>query len=138
MLSSSRALLPLNIHHFFHSQTSSKFSHSQTSYFVVYFSIIIKMLPNFMNPFKVESQEVKQRRKHVMSSIESTTMDVGLRLLPQITSSKGKSNILIKSAVKMENQTIPIDFCFLKTCNLCNKQLSPNKDIYMYRYILTN
>ncbi|KAK7275510.1 hypothetical protein RIF29_16629 [Crotalaria pallida] len=101
------------------------------------------MLPKFMSrPFKVGIQEGKiKRRKHMMSSIhdESTTMDVGLRLLPQITSSKTKSNtnVLVKSAVvrlKAANQTTPLEFfCFLKTCNLCNKQLSPNKDIYMYR-----
>ncbi|XP_057455004.1 FCS-Like Zinc finger 17-like [Lotus japonicus] len=97
------------------------------------------MLPKFMSPFKfkVESQEGKmlnRRKKHVMSSIEGTTMDVGLRLLPQITSSKSKSsNVLVKSAVKKANQTSPSEFCFLKNCNLCNKQLSPDKDIYMYR-----
>lgn len=110
-----------------------------------------------MSHFKVESsqegkknKQVNRRRKHVMmmgsidssSSSSTATMDaeVGLRLLPQITSSKTKSNnVLVKSAVlkkiKANNQTIPKDFCFLKTCNLCNKQLSPDKDIYMYRYI---
>ncbi|CAK8560517.1 unnamed protein product [Lathyrus sativus] len=60
-------------------------------------------------------------------------MEVGLRLLPYIISSKSNSNILIKSAVKKPNQTISMDFCFLKTCNLCNKHLSQDKDIYMYR-----
>ncbi|KAG4937941.1 hypothetical protein JHK82_045750 [Glycine max] len=95
------------------------------------------MLPKFIiSPFKVESQEgkhVNKRRKHVRS-FESTNMDVGLRLLPQITSSKNTSNVLLKSAMRKTNQqSIPQDFCFLKTCNLCNKQLSPDKDIYMYR-----
>ncbi|KAJ1390571.1 Zf-FLZ domain [Sesbania bispinosa] len=96
------------------------------------------MLAKIMSPFKVEFQEGKQlnkRRKH-FSSIESTTMDVGLRILPQITSnsSKSKSNVLVKSAVvKKAIQTSPVDFCFLKTCNLCNRHLSPDKDIYMYR-----
>ncbi|XP_061361915.1 FCS-Like Zinc finger 17-like [Gastrolobium bilobum] len=94
------------------------------------------MFPKFMSPFKVESQEGKQlnkrRRKHI-SSIQSTHMNVGLRVLTQITNSKTKSNVLVKSAVRNTNQTIPIDFCFLKACNLCNKQLRPDKDIYMYR-----
>ncbi|XP_028239971.1 agamous-like MADS-box protein AGL28 [Glycine soja] len=95
------------------------------------------MLPKFIiSPFRVESQEgkhVNKRRKHVIS-FESTNMDVGLRLLPQITSSNSTSNVLLKSAVRKANQqSIPQDFCFLKTCNLCNKQLSPDKDIYMYR-----
>ncbi|XP_058745469.1 FCS-Like Zinc finger 17-like [Vicia villosa] len=60
-------------------------------------------------------------------------MEVGLRLLPHIITSKNNSNILIKSALKKPNQTIPMDFCFLKTCNLCDKNLSQDKDIYMYR-----
>ncbi|XP_027337740.1 FCS-Like Zinc finger 17-like [Abrus precatorius] len=93
------------------------------------------MLPKFITHFKLESQEEKQlnkRRKHV-NSFDSTTMDVGLRLLPQITSSKSTSNVLVKSAMRKPNQTNPLDFCFLQTCNLCNKQLSPDKDIYMYR-----
>ncbi|OIW04541.1 hypothetical protein TanjilG_13923 [Lupinus angustifolius] len=97
------------------------------------------MLPKFMRPFKMENQEVKlvnKRRKHV-SSIESTTMDIGLRFFTQITnsSSKSNSNVVVKSAVRLKtNQTTPLEFfCFLKTCNLCNKQLSPDKDIYMYR-----
>ncbi|XP_019430225.1 PREDICTED: uncharacterized protein LOC109337656 [Lupinus angustifolius] len=94
------------------------------------------MLPKFMSPFKMEIQEGNKRRKHV-SSIESTTMYVGLRLLTQITSSKTKSNsnILVKSALRLKaNQNTSLEFfCFLKTCSLCNKQLSPDKDIYMYR-----
>ncbi|KAK7294521.1 hypothetical protein RJT34_17410 [Clitoria ternatea] len=98
----------------------------------------LTMLQKLMSPFKVESQEekyVNKRRSHG-SSLESVTMDVGLRLVPQITSSNStsKSNrVLVKSVIRKPNQTPPQDFCFLKTCNLCNKQLSPNKDIYMYR-----
>ncbi|KAG5020534.1 hypothetical protein JHK87_016389 [Glycine soja] len=93
------------------------------------------MLPKFIiSPFRVESQEgmhVNKRRKHVRS-FESTNMDVGLRLLPQITSSNSTSNVLLKSAVRKANQqSIPQDLCFLKTCNLCNKQQSPDKDIYI-------
>ncbi|ESW07367.1 hypothetical protein PHAVU_010G124000 [Phaseolus vulgaris] len=96
------------------------------------------MLTKFIvSPFKVEHQEGKhamnKRRKHERS-FESTNMDVGLRLLPQITSSKTTSNVLLKSAMRKPNQSIPQQhFCFLKTCNLCKKQLSPDKDIYMYR-----
>ncbi|RZB52664.1 FCS-Like Zinc finger 17-like [Glycine soja] len=94
------------------------------------------MLPKFIiSPFRVESQEgkhVNKRRKHVRS-FKSTNMDVGLRLLPQITSSNSTSNVLLKSAVRKANQqSIPQDLCFLKTYNLCNKQLCPDKDIYLY------
>ncbi|CAJ1950659.1 unnamed protein product [Sphenostylis stenocarpa] len=60
-------------------------------------------------------------------------MDVGLRLLPQITSSKSTSNVLLKSAMRRPNQPIPQDFCYLKNCNLCHKKFRPDKDIYMYR-----
>ncbi|XP_028752101.1 FCS-Like Zinc finger 17-like [Neltuma alba] len=70
------------------------------------------------------------------SSSAESSMNVGLRLLPQITSSNNKSNVLLQSAVrKRSNQSCrPLeDFCYLKTCNLCNKKLSPDKDIYMYR-----
>ncbi|MED6187536.1 hypothetical protein PIB30_077360 [Stylosanthes scabra] len=53
-------------------------------------------------------------------------------------------NVLVKSSLLVrnkehnhQNQTCPQpqeeDYCFLKTCNLCNKQLRPDKDIYMYR-----
>ena len=105
------------------------------------------MLPKFMNPFKVECQQGKrliQTKKHSSphgggchaSSIEHIIgMDVGVRLLTQIINSKGKSDVLVKSALRKvtQSQTIPVDFCFLKTCNLCSKQLSPHKDIYRYR-----
>jgi len=118
------------------------FNNSSTSNFsllYIPFSFCVSpltMLPKFIiGPFKVEHQEgkhVNKRRKHERS-FESTNMDVGLRLLPQITTSK--RNVLLKSAMRKPNQSIPQDFCFLKTCNLCNKHLSPDKDIYMYRYI---
>ncbi|KAK4269018.1 hypothetical protein QN277_022227 [Acacia crassicarpa] len=72
------------------------------------------------------------------SSCGESFMNVGLRLLPQITSCSNKSNrVLLKSAVirtrKQTSRPILEDFCYLKTCNLCNKKLSPDKDIYMYR-----
>lgn len=77
------------------------------------------------------------------SSEASMDINVGLRLLPQIitnsSSSKSKSNILLKSEMRRKrNQTNPQDSCYLKTCNLCNKKLKPDKDIYMYRYIHIN
>ncbi|KAF7843674.1 FCS-Like Zinc finger 17-like [Senna tora] len=73
--------------------------------------------------------------KFIKSNISAdTSMDVGLRLLPQITTnSQSKSNVLLKSAMRKRNLSNPLDFCYLKTCNLCNKKLSPDKDIYMYR-----
>ncbi|XP_054779867.1 FCS-Like Zinc finger 17-like [Prosopis cineraria] len=71
------------------------------------------------------------------SSCAESSMNVGLRLLPQISiPNNSKSNVLLKSAVRKGDQTRPNldqDFCYLKTCNLCNKKLSPDKDIYMYR-----
>lgn len=132
-------MVPLNINHSFLSRT-----HPLPISFLLYIPFLfcvspLTMLTKFIvSPFKVEHQEGKhamnKRRKHERS-FESTNMDVGLRLLPQITSSKTTSNVLLKSAMRKPNQSIPQQhFCFLKTCNLCKKQLSPDKDIYMYRY----
>jgi len=135
-------MVPLNISHSFLS-TIHPLPFSFLSPLCAPFSFCVSpltMLPKFINisPFKVEHQQelkhVNKRRKHE-KSFESSS--VGLRLLPQITTtSNNTSNVLFKSAMRKPNQySIPHDFCFLKTCNLCNKHLSPDKDIYMYRYI---
>ncbi|KAK7338206.1 hypothetical protein VNO77_18809 [Canavalia gladiata] len=88
------------------------------------------MFGKLKSPFKVEC---KERKSSEVSSIESSGLEVGLRLLIQITNSKGTSNVIVQSALRKVNQTSPLHCCFLQTCNLCNKQLSPDKDIYMYR-----
>ncbi|XP_028796264.1 FCS-Like Zinc finger 17 [Neltuma alba] len=115
------------------------------------------MLPKFMSPFKVEEEQPEklkkkkkkkltdQKRNSTSSSAEDgggrrrrtdeTHMDViGLRLVTQITNPKTKSNnVVVKSSLRKSNLTIGATTCFLKTCSLCNKILSLDKDIYMYR-----
>ncbi|KAI4329033.1 hypothetical protein L6164_021340 [Bauhinia variegata] len=109
------------------------------------------MISKFMSPFKLEGHDGKQQSKkikrssaggrcHVNSSPNRTTVVdvVGLRFITHIANLQSKSNnIVMKSAVvRKGNQTRPVvnsDFCYLKTCDLCNKKLSPEKDIYMYR-----
>ncbi|XP_010244526.1 PREDICTED: protein MARD1-like [Nelumbo nucifera] len=62
---------------------------------------------------------------------------VGLRILIQC--SRGdQSNTIVKSAFRLRiPRTTPrsqeSDHRFLKSCHLCQKQLSPMKDVYMYR-----
>ncbi|XP_062156895.1 FCS-Like Zinc finger 17-like [Alnus glutinosa] len=90
------------------------------------------MLARVKSPFKLED-------KKSISNKES--LPVGLRILVQI--SHGESNILVKSALRSCQRTSqghhhlqtskPVESCFLKTCQLCNKKLSPDKDVYMYR-----
>ncbi|XP_059458650.1 FCS-Like Zinc finger 17-like [Corylus avellana] len=87
------------------------------------------MLPRFKSPFRLEDSY----GGHACS--EKKSLAVGLRILVQI--SHGESNILVKSALrscKPSSQTKPLEYsCFLKTCQLCNKKLCPDKDVYMYR-----
>ncbi|KAK1308449.1 hypothetical protein QJS10_CPA09g00028 [Acorus calamus] len=58
---------------------------------------------------------------------------VGLRIL--IDRAQNAPNVLTKSALKMNRSTRqrPPESGFLKVCYLCNKDLSPDKDVYMYR-----
>ncbi|KAJ7951442.1 Protein of unknown function (DUF581) [Quillaja saponaria] len=60
---------------------------------------------------------------------------VGLRILITHTiNSQRKSNVVVKSALRSEQQNNSLQSsCFLKTCNLCKKKFNPDKDIYMYR-----
>ncbi|CAA2990341.1 uncharacterized protein LOC111374895 [Olea europaea var. sylvestris] len=71
-----------------------------------------------------------------MLSIEPNS---GLRILIQLKN--GESNVVFNTASKLINpsfylnQTQPpsIHSCFLKLCFLCNKHLSLDKEVYMYR-----
>ncbi|KAJ8648284.1 hypothetical protein MRB53_001307 [Persea americana] len=57
---------------------------------------------------------------------------VGLRIL--IHRSQKESNIVNKFMfINQTSPPSPIISSFLNACHLCKKQLSPNKDIYMYR-----
>ncbi|KAL4625170.1 hypothetical protein ACB092_05G005300 [Castanea dentata] len=107
------------------------------------------MLLKFKSPFKMEDEVNKQSKQHNKSSYAGqavsnigTSLAVGLRILTQV--SHGESNILVKSALKLTQptsypqfpphlQTKSLESCFLKMCHLCDKELSLDKDVYMYR-----
>ncbi|GLT46182.1 hypothetical protein SLA2020_199560 [Shorea laevis] len=84
------------------------------------------MLPKFKTPFG--DTEDKRRA------------DVGLRILTQISQGKKPINVVVKSALIKLNPppaaasaAATPESCFLKSCHLCKKQLSLNKEVYMYR-----
>ncbi|XP_059643832.1 FCS-Like Zinc finger 17-like [Cornus florida] len=75
------------------------------------------------------------------SSYKSSVAD-GLRILIQISQDKS-NNVVIKPSLKLNKPTFQLNqippnsldqySCFLKSCHLCRKSLSPDKDVYMYR-----
>ncbi|KAA8540204.1 hypothetical protein F0562_024233 [Nyssa sinensis] len=105
-------------------------------------------LPKSRNPINLEGEEGEEISKkksgfsdHAYASSYKSSVAVGLRILIQL--SKGESNVglIVKPTLKLSKSTfgrnqIPAsshDSCFLKSCFLCNKNLSPHKDVYMYR-----
>lgn len=76
---------------------------------------------------------------------KSSVAVVGLGLLlTQISQGKKSSNIVVKSGLRLRSRTTITGrgsrlgqqhSCFLKACHLCNKGLSLDKEVYMYRYI---
>ncbi|XP_022720806.1 uncharacterized protein LOC111278445 [Durio zibethinus] len=104
------------------------------------------MLLKLRSPIKPEegSEEGKNKPTYASSSKCSSSVVVGLRILTQI--SQGKSNIIVKPALKISlpatrkhrhgssGRSPPVDHsCFLKSCHLCHKNLSLDKEVYMYR-----
>ena len=114
------------------------------------------MLLKFKSPFKWEDQQKENHHNkemnrsilcketkygcHERAVVKSSNYAVGLRFL---ISSQGESNyVVVKSSLRLSSQvndsssrSSTLDSCFLKTCNLCNKRLSLEKEVYMYRYI---
>ncbi|OAY36334.1 FCS-Like Zinc finger 17 [Manihot esculenta] len=82
-----------------------------------------------------------QDSKSTYATSNKESMVVGLQTLVQISSeATSKSNVVLKSALKKVNHHLPaaasattFESCYLKSCFLCNKNLSLDKDIYMYR-----
>ena len=96
----------------------------------------------------MEDEVNKQCKQHNKSSYAGhaisnnhTSLAVGLQILTQI--SHGESNILVKSALKLTQPTSQfplihlhtksLESSFLKMCYLCDKKLSLDKDLYMYK-----
>ena len=139
-------LMPLNL---YHSSISQLHQIPLSISVSLSFCIINKMLLKFRSPFKMEDEVNKQSKQHNKSSYgghaisyNNTSLAVGLRILTEV--SHGESNILVKSALKLTQptshpqlplhlQTKSLESCFLKMCHLCDKELRPDKDVYMYR-----
>ncbi|KAK0598810.1 hypothetical protein LWI29_038182 [Acer saccharum] len=108
------------------------------------------MLPKFTSAFKVEEEENGKgsRSSNTKRSTfggscskkgSGTSVVVGLKILV-VQISQGKSNIVIKPTLIKHSPSKPSSAsqthqysCFLKSCFLCNKNLSLDKDVYMYR-----
>ncbi|XVE51789.1 hypothetical protein DITRI_Ditri02bG0069600 [Diplodiscus trichospermus] len=96
------------------------------------------MLLKVRSCFKLEAGESEEVKSSSLSSVV-----VGLKILTQI--SHGKPDpVVVKPALKISFPTCrkhhgssgrsPVDHsCFLKSCHLCHKKLSLDKEVYMYR-----
>ncbi|XVF86978.1 hypothetical protein PTKIN_Ptkin18bG0083800 [Pterospermum kingtungense] len=112
------------------------------------------MVLKLRTPFKQEAGDTDQegnKNKPVYASSTNCSppspLVVGLRILTQI--SQAKSNVVVvKPAFKIilpsskthhgssGHSPAPVDHhysCFLKSCHLCHKNLSLDKEVYMYR-----
>lgn len=98
------------------------------------------VLKSIISAFKMEedTKESKNRYPHASSSNEGTVI-VGLKILAQI--SQSRSNVVVKPALVSTRSTSRRRssasgdqyYCYLKSCYLCNKNLSLDKEVYMYR-----
>ncbi|KAF4368871.1 hypothetical protein F8388_021483 [Cannabis sativa] len=105
------------------------------------------MVLKFRIPFKLEGQKENHKSNNTTHNYKKLSNAVGLRILVQISSSSSQQTsqesnyVIVKSSLRLSNQTPPppppknltLDSCFLKTCHLCNKGLSLDKEVYMYR-----
>ncbi|PWA54272.1 hypothetical protein CTI12_AA437280 [Artemisia annua] len=78
-------------------------------------------------PFKL----VENTTNNNIASLESKAV-VGLKILTTVTykTSNSKQTIFQRNQIPSSSSS---NSCFLKSCFLCHKHLSPNKDVYMYR-----
>ncbi|XP_030486749.2 FCS-Like Zinc finger 17 [Cannabis sativa] len=104
------------------------------------------MVLKFRIPFKLGQKE-NHKSNNTTHNYKKLSNAVGLRILVQISSSSSQQTsqesnyVIVKSSLRLSNQTPPppppknliLDSCFLKTCHLCNKGLSLDKEVYMYR-----
>lgn len=99
------------------------------------------LLKSIISAFKMEedTKESKNRYPHGSSSNEGTVI-VGLKILAQI--SQCRSNVVVKPALvstrsasrRRSSASGDQYYCYLKSCYLCNKNLSLDKEVYMYRW----
>ncbi|KAM5579666.1 FCS-Like Zinc finger 17 [Rosa sericea] len=100
------------------------------------------MISRFMKrPFKLIKNLVDKQSMNDKTKSSMAAVGLGL-LLTQISQGK-KSNIVVKPALRLRIKPAVTDgdssrpdqqhSCFLKACHLCNKGLSLDKEVYMYR-----
>lgn len=110
------------------------------------------MLLKFRSPFKLlqgyyqndnKNSECSSKTNSLISSNYKHNLVVGLRIIVQKPIKEESNKIVVKSAavLRFRQQVLKTknreyNSCFLKNCNLCNKRLSLDKDVYMYRYVI--
>ncbi|XP_062025641.1 FCS-Like Zinc finger 17-like [Rosa rugosa] len=101
------------------------------------------MISRFMRrPFKLIKNLVDKQSMNDKTKSSMAAVGLGL-LLTQISQGKKSSNIVVKPALRLRIKPAVTDgysslrdqqhSCFLKACHLCNKGLSLDKEVYMYR-----
>ncbi|XP_022724523.1 uncharacterized protein LOC111281152 [Durio zibethinus] len=106
------------------------------------------MILKLRSPFKLEGDSTGEDKNNpIYASCSKTSSSVvGLRILTQI--SQGKPDVavvVVKPDLKISFPTSRKHYhghsgrlpasqsCFLKSCHLCHKNLSLDKEVYMYR-----
>ncbi|KAM7480655.1 hypothetical protein LguiA_028868 [Lonicera macranthoides] len=99
------------------------------------------MLPIGWNPFKQQEDDIKFAMKSSLYTYEWSWMAVGLKGV--IENRKCKSvHVIVNPNLKCSKSkpdyqkaaSSSVEYCcFLKTCFLCKKSLSLDKDVYMYK-----
>ncbi|KAK9923855.1 hypothetical protein M0R45_032253 [Rubus argutus] len=100
------------------------------------------MISKFMRRhFRFIKNLVDKKRMNDKTKSSMAAVGLGL-LLTQISQGKKSSNIVVKSGLRLRSKTTITGrgsrleqqhSCFLKACHLCNKGLSLDKEVYMYR-----
>ncbi|XP_050383888.1 FCS-Like Zinc finger 17-like [Argentina anserina] len=103
------------------------------------------MISRFMRrPFKLIKTLVDKQSMNDKTMNSMAAVGLGL-LLTQMSQGKKSSNIVVKPALRLRIKPTVIKVagcvsrpdqqhsCFLKACHLCNKGLSLDKEVYMYR-----
>ncbi|KAJ6427177.1 hypothetical protein OIU84_022727 [Salix udensis] len=87
------------------------------------FKIAFKMEGCFREEAMAKSRYASSRKGLMVAGLQSLLLE-------------GDSNVVTKSALKTHRlrvQASTVEYCYLMSCNLCSKMLSPDKDIFMYR-----
>ncbi|KAM1492719.1 hypothetical protein ACFX13_025225 [Malus domestica] len=114
-----------------------QFSSSQPSSVFVFFSLTPPqtMVSKFKRPCNLIEPAAHKLGINDKTS-HGSSVAVGLGILVQ-NSQRNKTNIIEKSALRLSQSTTCSSLeqfsCFLKTCHLCNKGLSLDREVYMYR-----